>query len=144
MLESRTATLNAFERVKVKQLGYCNAFIRTCINNKFVERIELVSYCTPVVAIEFNRDGKVHCIECSPAAVCTATTRKHVGRFLNEYYPALTYSDIKDALQTVPPQQFGNGLRCIVMPGRYVYGLHDVHRLFDVRYESVKPFMAWY
>lgn len=142
MLESRTATLNEFDSVKVKQLDYCNAFVRTCINGGFVERIELVSYCTPVVAIGLNHDGKVHGIECAPAAVCSATTRTHVGRFLNEYYPALSYSDVKAALNTVPKQRFGNGLRCIVMPDRYVCGLYDVKRLFDVRYESIKPFQA--
>ncbi len=144
MLESRTATLNKFDNVKIKQLGYCNAFVRTCINRGFVNRIELVSYCTPVIAIELNMDGNVHSIECSPAAVCSVTTRTHIGRFLKEYYPALAYSDIKDALQTVPLQQFGNGLRCIVIPGEHVYGLYDARHLFDVRYESIKPFQAWY
>ena len=90
MLKERTATLCVFDKVEVKQLDYCNAFVRTCLIDGLIERVELVSYCTPVIAIDY-----------------------------------------------------GNGLRVMIEPNYKVYGLHDVEHLFDVRYESVKPFKRY-
>lgn len=137
MLEERTATLCLFDKVEVKQLGYCNAFVRTCLIDDLINRVELVSYCTPVIAIEFN---KFKSIEVSHIAIESATTRKHVGRFLKQYYPELCYMDIKAALNTDIPIDYGNGLRVMVEPNYKVYGLKDVEHLFNMRYESVKPF----
>lgn len=137
MLESRNATLCEFDKVKVKQLDYCNAFVRTCIIDDLIERVELVSYCTPVIAIEYNTFKS---IEVSHIAVESATTRNHVGHFLKQYYPKLCYMDIKDALLADIPIDYGRGLRVMIEPDYKVYGLHDVNRLFDVRYESIKPF----
>lgn len=61
MFESKDSTLGIYNRVDVNQLGYCNAFIRKCylrdINGFILTKCELVSYCTPVVAITYNLDG---------------------------------------------------------------------------------------
>ena len=140
ILKTRNATLGEFDKVNVQQLDYCNAFERYCYIDDVLVRIELVSYCTPVVALELDVHQHVYSIECAPAAICSATTRKHVGRFLNEHTTDVTYAKVKQALATVPKCNFANGLRVIVEGSGDVYGLHDVHRLFDVRYESIKPF----
>lgn len=61
MFESKDSTLGIYNRVDVNQLGYCNAFIRKCylrdMKGFILTKCELVSYCTPVVAITYNLDG---------------------------------------------------------------------------------------
>ena len=89
ILESRTSTLNVYAKVEVEQLGYCNAFVRLYYlkdeNGLILAKRELVSYCTPVVAIGYGLNGEPLRVTCAPAATCSATTRKHVGRFLKRY-----------------------------------------------------------
>ena len=106
----------------------------------FLVRIELVSYCTPVVALELDIHQHVCSVECASTATCSATTRKHVARFLKEHTTTVTYGKVKQALATVPEYNFDNGLRVIVESNGDVYGFHDVHKLFKARYESMKPF----
>ena len=85
MFESKDSTLGIYNRVDVNQLGYCNAFIRKCylrdMKGFILTKCELVSYCTPVVTITYNLDGTQKQVLCAPAATCSNTTRKHVGRF---------------------------------------------------------------
>lgn len=145
--ESRTSTLNIYAKVEVEQLGYCNAFVRSCYlkdsDGFILAKRELISYCTPVVAIGYGLDGSPVRITCAPAATCSATTRKHVGRFLKRYCPSLSYYAIKDALKK-PSQYYTNGLRAIELESGSVYERPDNMHAYSVRYESIKPFNPCY
>lgn len=146
ILESRASTLNVYAKVEVEQLGYCNAFIRSCYLSDgkgfILDKRELVSYCTPIVAIGYGLNGEPLRVTCASAATCSATTRKHVGRFLHMFCPSLSYYDIKHALAE-PSQYYTNGLRAIELESGAVYGLPDNMHAYGVRYESIKPFSAW-
>ena len=147
ILESRTSTLNIYAKVDVKQLDYCNAFVRSCYTNSenslvLVKR-ELVSYCTPVLAIGYGLNGEPLRITCAPAATCSATTRKHVSRFLHKFYPNISYYDIKHAL-TKPAQYYRNGLRVIHLKNGSVHERPDNMHAYNILYESIKPFNACY
>ena len=145
--ESRTATLNIYAKVEVEQLGYCNAFVRSCYlhdgDGLILAKRELVSYCTPVVAIGYGLHENPVLVTCAPAATCSATTRKHVGRFLKQFCPSLSYYDIKHALEK-PAQYYRNGLRVIELETSAVYERPDNMHAYGVRYESIKPFNPWY
>lgn len=137
-LESKDATLNQLDRVEVEQLDYCNAFVRICYllgNDTEPTRVEMVSYCTPVVAIEYGADGMT--LECAPAATCSVTTRKHVCRFLSCYGSIWSYSMIKTALNAKFPDK--TPYRYITERGEYGPRV-DPFGLFGVRYSPVKPF----
>lgn len=58
MFESKDSTLGIYNRIDINQLDYCNAFIRKCylrdIKGFILCKCELVSYCTPVVAITYK------------------------------------------------------------------------------------------
>ena len=148
MFESKDSTLGIYKRVDVNQLGYCNAFIRKCylrdINGFLLTKCELVSYCTPVVAITYNLDGTQTQLLCSPAATCSTTTRKHVGRFLNEHCVPITYLDVKGALETPIKPNNCNELRLIDLQTGLIEGYEDPYNTFGVKYDSIKPFNAWY
>lgn len=107
-MKEQNDTLGKFDSVEVERLRSCNAFIRKCYetqDDSSPVRIELVSYCTPVLAVEFGRPRGVR-LELSPIATCSATTRKHVGYFLTDiwYFDGIyipdtwTYRAIKKAL----------------------------------------------
>lgn len=148
MFESKDSTLGIYKRVDVNQLGYCNAFIRKCylrdINGFILTKCELVSYCTPVVAITYNLDGTQKQLLCSPAATCSNTTRKHVGRFLNERCVPITYLGVKGALETPIKPNNCNELRLIDLQTGLIEGYEDPYNTFGVKYDSIKPFIAWY
>lgn len=147
ILESRSSTLGIYAKVDVQQLDYCNAFVRSCYLNDgesmVLAKRELVSYCTPVLAIGYGLNGEPLRITCAPAATCSATTRKHVGRFLKRFCPNLSYHDIKHALAK-PAQYYINGLRVIELESNSVHERPDNMHAYDVLYESIKPFSAWY
>lgn len=147
ILESRTSTLNIYAKVDVQQLDYCNAFVRSCYLNGgdslVLAKRELVSYCTPVLAIGYGLNGEPLRITCAPAATCSATTRKHVGRFLHKFCPNISYYDIKHALAK-PAQYYRNGLRVIELEAGSVHERPDNMHAYDVLYESIKPFNACY
>ena len=148
MFESKDSTLGIYNRVDVNQLGYCNSFIRKCylrdINGFILTKCELVSYCTPVVAITYNLDGTQKQLLCSPAATCSNTTRKHVGRFLKERCVPITYLDIKGALETPIKPNYCNRLRLIDLQTGLIKGYDDTYNMFMVKYDSIKPFNQWY
>lgn len=148
ILESRTDTLNVYAKVEVEQLGYCNAFVRLCYlkdeNGLILAKRELVSYCTPVVAITYRLDGTQKQLICSPAATCSNTTRKHVGSFLKESYVPITYLGVKGALETPIKPDNCTGFRLIDLKTGLIEGYDDINNMFGVRYESVKPFSTWY
>ena len=73
----------------VKQLGYCNAYVLTSTQGVYVTHT-LVSYCTKVARV-IVRDGCVLRVELGQAAHCSATTSKHVLRFLREYAPGFEF-----------------------------------------------------
>ena len=147
ILEDRTSTLNIYAKVDAKQLDYCNAFVRSCYrnigNDLVLAKRELVSYCTPVLAIGYGLNGEPLRVTCAPSATCSATTRKHVGRFLNRFCPSLSYHDIKNALAK-PSQYYRNGLRVIELESNSVHERPDNMHAYNVLYESIKPFSAWY
>lgn len=129
MLESKDSTLDIYNRVDVKQLGYCNAFIRKCylrdMKGFILDKCELVSYCTPVVAIKYKLDGTQKQVFCATAATCSNTTRKHVGRFLKEMCVPLTYLGVKGALETPIKPDNCNGLRLIDLQSGLIKGYDD-------------------
>lgn len=116
ILESRNSTLNIYAKVNVEQLDYCNAFVRSCYLNDgdglILVKRELISYCTPIIAIGYGLDAKAVRVTCAPAATCSATTRKHVGRFLHKFCNKVCYYYIKYALAK-PAQCYRNWLRVI-------------------------------
>ena len=104
---------------------------------------ELVSYCTPVVAISYGLDGKAIHVTCAPAATCSVTTRKHVGRFLHKFCNTICYYDIKYALAE-PSQYYRNGLRVIELKTLRVHERPDNMHSYSVRYEPMKKYSQWY
>lgn len=144
MFESKDCTIGIYNRVDVNQLGYCNAFIRKCyirdMKGFILIKCELVSYCTPVVAITYKLEGTQKQVLCAPAATCSNTTRKHVGRFLKEHCVPITYMDVKSALETPVKPNYCNGLRLIDLQTGIITGYKDPYNQFDVRYYSIKPF----
>lgn len=81
---------------------------------------------------------------CAPAATCSNTTRKHVGRFLKERCVPITYLDVKRALETPIKPNNCNGLRLIDLQSSLIKGYDDPFNMFDVRYDSIKPFNPLY
>lgn len=148
ILESRAGTLGVYAKVEVKQLDYCNAFIRSCYlqdgDGVVLAKRELVSYCTPVLSIAYRLDGTEKYLICSQAAICSATTRKHVGRFLNRYLTTVGYYTIKKALETPAEHGYMNGLRLIDLKNNTVRNFRDDNGMFKVLYESMKPFNCCY
>lgn len=144
--ESKDSTLGIYAKVETEQLDYCNAFVRNCyrkIDNGFVlTKRELVSYCTPVLAVGYDTNGRAVRVTCAPAATCSATTRKHVGRFLHKYCPQVSYHDVKNALAT-PNKGYANGLRVIDLINGEIRERPDLKHVYNVVYESIKPFNAW-
>lgn len=147
MFESKDSTLGVYNKVDIKQLGYCNAFIRECYlqdsNGYILTKRELVSYCTPVVAITYKLDGTPKQLLCAPACTCSCTTRKHVQRFLRESNVSIGYLGVKTALSTNIGTNNCNGLRMFDIDSNTVYGYDDIWNMFNVRYDSIKPFETW-
>lgn len=141
--ESKDSTLGIYAEVYIDKLDYCNAFVRRCYikgeTNLILRKRELVSYCTPVLAVSYEPNGRAVRVTCAPAATCSATTRKHVGRFLNKYCPEVCYHDVKNALAT-PEDTYNNGLRVIELTSNKVHGRPDILHVYDTLYESIKPF----
>lgn len=147
-LEPRNSTLGLYAKVEVKQLDYCNAFIRKCYlqdgDGVVLAKRELVSYCTPVLSIAYRVDGTAKYLICSQYAICSATTRKHVGRFLNRYLTTVGYYTVKKALETPAEHGYMNGLRLINLKHNTVRDFRDDSGMFKVLYESMKPFSRYY
>lgn len=144
--ESKDSTLGIYSKVYIDKLDYCNAYVRNCYikddTNMILSKRELISYCTPVLAVGYEPNGRTVRVTCSPAATCSATTRKHVGRFLHKYCPQVCYHDVKNALAT-NEDTYNNGLRVIELPSNKVHGRPDSLHVYNTLYESIKPFNAW-
>lgn len=56
------------------------------------DKITFISYSTAVIFMNKNEDG-CRVMECT--GTYSPTTRKQIGRFLQEYAPDLTYYDMK-------------------------------------------------
>lgn len=70
--------------MKLKNHPYANCSVRVLLDGSIV----FTSYKTDVIYID--KDGWLYV-----SGLYSATTRKQIGYFLNEYVPALTYQDIK-------------------------------------------------
>ena len=70
--------------MKLKNHPYSNCSVRKLIDGSVV----FTSYSTLVIYI--NKDGWLYV-----TGLYSATTRKQIGYFLEEYVPALSYQDIK-------------------------------------------------
>ena len=70
--------------MKLKNHPYAQCSVRELIDGSVV----FTSYNTDVIYID--KDGWLYV-----SGLYSATTRKQIGWFLNEYVPALTYQDIK-------------------------------------------------
>lgn len=70
----------------VKGIDGCNAYERhlTCNNPSTLEIYELVSFCTPV-CVYVNYGNDVIYIYANGASVCSASTKRHVSRFLKRH-----------------------------------------------------------
>lgn len=148
ILESRASTLGVYAKVEVKQLDCCNAFIRSCYlqgeDGAVLAKRELVSYCKPVLSIAYRLDGTEKYLICSQAAICSAATRRHVGRFLNRYLTTVGHYTIEKALETPAEHGYMNSLRLIDLKKNTVRDFRDDNGMFKVRYESMKPFNRRY
>lgn len=83
---------------KLKEHQYANA--RVEIDDGL--RITLYSYSTPVIICErVYTPSEAWCIYCT--GTYSATTRKHIGYFLKEYFPTLRYYDMKAIAGTGKP-----------------------------------------
>lgn len=69
----------------IKEHAHANCYVRLYDDGNVV----LMSYTTPVIFY----DAGLHTLSCS--GLYSATTRKHIGWFLKEYFPTVTYQDIK-------------------------------------------------
>ena len=76
----------------VKGVDECNAYERhlTCDTGR-LETYVLVSYCTPVCTISVY-DGLIDYTYANGASTCSASTKRHVTRFLTRH--GFNYSDI--------------------------------------------------
>ena len=70
--------------MKLKNHPYAQCSVRELIDGSVV----FTSYSTDVIYID--KDGWLYV-----SGLYSATTRKQIGWFLNEYVPALSYQDIK-------------------------------------------------
>ena len=70
--------------MKLKNHPYAQCSVRVHLDGSIV----FTSYSTVVIYI--NKDGWLYV-----TGLYSATTRKQIGWFLNEYVPALSYQDIK-------------------------------------------------
>ena len=70
--------------MKLKNHPYAQCSVRVLLDGSIV----FTSYNTDVIYID--KDGWLYV-----SGLYSATTRKQIGYFLNEYVPALTYQDIK-------------------------------------------------
>ena len=70
--------------MKLKNHPYANCSVRVHLDGSLVFR----SYSTVVIYID--KDGWLYV-----SGLYSATTRKHIGYFLEEYVPQLNYYDIK-------------------------------------------------
>lgn len=70
--------------MKLKNHPYAQCSVRELLDGSVV----FTSYNTDVIYID--KDGWLYV-----SGLYSATTRKQIGYFLNEYVPALTYQDIK-------------------------------------------------
>lgn len=57
------------------------------------DEIQFWSYSTLVITATYRKDGG-HVIRCT--GTYSPTTRRQIGWFLKEYFPALNYYDIKE------------------------------------------------
>lgn len=155
-LKNRNATLGVYDTVRVEQLDSCNAFVRHCYKNypslgSIVICDELVSYCTPIIDVVYNINGTISMYKCAPAATCSNTTRKHVGKFLRKIGADICYLSVKDSLKQLKGQPVSiidnqtrinagyNYLkRWDIMP------YEDTAGFFEERYESIKNFNPRY
>jgi hypothetical protein len=58
----------------------------------------LVSYTTSVINAHYDEAEDCYYLECT--GTYSATTRRHIGAFLREYFPAISYYTMKDAAKT--------------------------------------------
>ena len=54
----------------------------------------LYSYNTLVLAIKYNREEKIATV--TRTGLYSMTTRKHISWFLKEYFPFISYAEIRD------------------------------------------------
>lgn len=90
------------KRLKYCPYGQCGVIFGQYItnNNITVNTIELISYESRVLVLHKEHHMLVINGDCIEAlATFSATTRKHVNAFLEEYVPNITYHDIKAALK---------------------------------------------
>lgn len=78
------------ERLKLKNHPGCNCYVL-----KDNDIIKLVSYITEVIiAVRNPKNKNEWFLKCT--GTYSQTTRKQIGWFLREYFPKITYHDIKE------------------------------------------------
>lgn len=75
----------SWECKSVKGIDGCNAYERhlTCDTGR-LETYVLVSYCTPVCTVSVY-DGRPDYVYANGASTCSASTKRHVNRFLQRH-----------------------------------------------------------
>lgn len=73
----------------IKQLGRCNAYVEIEHSGEYVI-YTLVSYCTAVARVAHMHSTVVQ-VSLGAAAHCSASTSRHVRRFLDTYAPGFGF-----------------------------------------------------
>ena len=77
-----------YNRTRLKDHTTWNATAYVHVKNKKVVSVGLQSYRTMVIRVKDDR--------MVVSGLYSMTTRRHIGWYLKEYYPWLSYYDIKD------------------------------------------------
>lgn len=150
--ESKDSTLGIYTNVDIKQFYKCNAYERYCYTDLGVlDCIEFVSYCTPIAVLKPKCYVIDSILYVSNACTCSATTRKHFGRWLNEHCNEVNtcYLSVKQEIERArkicPTHTIVelNGKGDLVQSFNGTT-IESVQPFFNSRYDSIKPFAARY
>lgn len=152
MLDPRDIRLDSCNTVEVRQFHNCNAFERYCYdNNGMLERIEFVSYCTPIAILVPSSFVIDSILYVSNACTCSAATRKQFGRWLREHCNDVNtcYMSVKQEIERArkicPTHTIVelNGKGDLVQSFNGAT-IESIKPFFTCRFNSIKPFNAWY
>lgn len=151
MLESRDTRLDSCSTVEVKQFHNCNAFERYCYDaHGRLERVEFVSYCTPIAVLVPNWRVVDSVLYVSNACTCSAATRKQFSRWLREHCNEVntSYISVKHELERACKTHPTHCAIALDGKGELLRSfsgseLDKLHMFFSCLYESAKPFQNY-
>lgn len=79
------------EKIKLKNHPNANCYVLKDYNQEGIITIHFISYITEVItAVKINKTWHIKC-----SGTYSQTTRKQIEYFLKEYFPGLSYYDVK-------------------------------------------------